>query len=130
VHRLLAALIALSLVSLQAQSLAFHTHAVADEHDDHDVDHRDHHAPEVHHHEPSDADLHVAEPDADSDTVTVAVPAATIVTGLILHLASAAAPLGAERQDAGRAPFVATRSHDPPARSHPRFRGPPTSIQS
>jgi hypothetical protein len=132
VHRLLTALIALSLVSLQAQSLAFHTHAVADEHADHDVNRHDHHGPELHHHSASDTDLHVDEPDAATATaiVTVVVPAATVVTHLVLHIASAAAPFGSQRQDARRVLSVVTRSHDPPERSQLRFRGPPTSIQS
>jgi hypothetical protein len=130
VHRLLAALIALSLVSLQAQSLAFHTHAVADEHDARDADHHDHRGPELHQHVGSETDRHVDEADVASDVVTVAVPAATVFTQLVLHIESAGVLIGAPREDAGRAPSVAARSHDPPAHSQPRFRGPPTSIQS
>ena len=129
-HRLLAALIALSLVSLQAHSLAFHTHAVASEHEDRDADHHDHYGPELHHHAASETDLHVDTADVASDAVTVAVPAATVFTQLVVHVESAGVVIGAPRQNAGRAPFVATRSHDPPAHSQPRFRGPPTSIQS
>ena len=129
-HRLLAALVALSLVSLQAQTLAFHTHPIASEHEDRDADHHDHHGPELHHHVASETDLHVDVADFASDVVTVGVPAATVFTQLVLHIESAGVLIGAPGHDAGRAPSVATRSHDPPAQSQPRFRGPPTSIQS
>ena len=120
---MLAAVAALSLFLLQAQAGAFHTHALADDHHD---DHR--HGPAIHHHDASEAgeEQHFEDGDSFSNIITVAVPNGTVViAAAVLYAESVEVIDCPPLQEAGRAPAIVTRSHDPPAVSHGRLRGPP-----
>jgi hypothetical protein len=122
VHRLLAALIALSLFALQAQSQAFHTHLLADEHDEH------HHGPAIHHHGDAESDRHV---DADELTggriLTITVPAGTTSATALVDIELNDTLAAPELQIAGRMRAIDVRSHGPPAHAQRPPRGPPPS---
>jgi hypothetical protein len=128
VRRGLAILISLALGALHVQSLAFHVHAVSDRPED-----RHHaHGPAIHHHEAVDEALHVdvAESSADGRVITIAVPAATTPSELVVSAEFTEAPRLPQPQLLGDARTIDVRSHGPPQLPEAFLRGPPTSIQS
>jgi hypothetical protein len=128
VRRCLAVFAALSLFALQAQSLAFHVHAVSDH--DHDEDHQ--HGPAIHHHDDVDSALHVDEPDPSTDgsVLTMAVPAATATSADVTFAEATESLHRPDLQLIGDARTIEVRSHGPPQRRTDSPRGPPTSLQS
>jgi hypothetical protein len=117
----------LSLFALQAQSLAFHVHAVSEHHDE---DHQ--HGPAIHHHDDFEDALHVDERDASTGgaTITVAVPAATVSALVVVDAELGEAVHRPDLQLIGDARTIEVRSHGPPQSRTASLRGPPTSIQS
>ena len=128
VRRCLAVLAALSLFILQAQSLAFHVHTAPDAH--HDDDHR--HGPAIHHHDDFDSALHIDEGELSprGTVITMAVPAATASTMVIVHAELVEALPGLELRLLGDARAIDVRSHGPPPASPSFLRGPPSSAHS
>jgi len=124
VRKGLAALVALSLFSLQAQSLAFHVHVVQD--NDRDDDHR--HAPAIHHHADFDNTRHIDEADPTADSLTLTVPVATPFSVERSLADSSAALLVPQPQRSDRTRAVDMRSHGPPVQRASSLRGPPTSL--
>jgi hypothetical protein len=128
VRRGLVILIALALGALHVQSLAFHVHAASDRQED-----RDHaHGTAIHHHEAIDEALHLdeAESSAGSGVITIAVPAATTPSELLVSAEFTEAPRLPELQLLGDARTIDVRSHGPPQLPEAFLRGPPTSIPS
>jgi hypothetical protein len=128
VRRCLAIFAALSLFTLQAESLAFHVHGVADAHhvDDH------HHGPAIHHHSDFDSARHIDEGEllAGGAVITMAVPAATASTLVIVHAVLAEALPTPELRLIGDARAIEMRSHSPPPLHDSLLRGPPSSAHS
>jgi hypothetical protein len=128
VRRCLAIFAAVSLFTLQAESLAFHVHAAPDAH--HVDDHQ--HGPAIHHHDDFDSARHIDEGElSPSGTViTVAVPVATASTLVIVHAVLAEALPIPELRLIGDARAIEMRSHSPPPLHNSLLRGPPSSAHS
>lgn len=124
-RRLLAALAAVSLIALQAQSLAFHVHTVADAHHENE-NHR--HGPAIHHHD-VDRATHVDDGDASARgaSVTIVVPVATESAEAVVSAEFTEALQAPELQLIGDARAVDVRSHGPPLDRDSFLRGPPPS---
>lgn len=122
----LAALVALSIVSLQGQSLAFHVHAFAGH------DHAAHrHAPAIHHHRDRDdanQTPHFTDVDPSASTVTLIVPAAVALSASHLLAEVRSVLQLPELQASDRTRVADTRSHGPPARRAVLLRGPPATL--
>lgn len=127
-RRGLAVLIVLSLYSLQVHSLAFHVHAISDHAED--SDHR--HGPAIHHHDNFDSTLHVDEGELSpgGSVMTIAVPAATASSAVVVDTELTEAPHAPELQRVGDARSIEVRSHGPPHLRSAFLRGPPASAQS
>jgi hypothetical protein len=127
VRRSLAAFTALSLFALQAQSLAFHVHAVGDAHDD---DHT--HGPAIHAHGSVDFDnaLHLEADDSQARgaVITIAVPAATASAAIVICIDFAEALTAPALQLIGGARAIEVRSHGPPPARPSSLRGPPQPV--
>ena len=127
----LAAVIAGSVCSMQAQALAFHVHAApeqpgADRHT---------HVPAIHHHEDDthhdeDQRRHVDADDwsAGGTVITIAVPVGTTTADMVMHAELAEALCAPELQLIGETRAIDVRSHGPPAPRNTLLRGPPTSV--
>ena len=128
VFRSLAAFAALSLITLQAQSLAFHVHAVGDTYDDD----QHNHGPAIHAHGGADFDevLHVEAQDSQARgaVITIAVPAAIATIAIVVHIDFAETSTAPTLQLIGDARAIEVRSHGPPPAGHSFLRGPPNSI--
>ena len=114
-----------SVFFLQVQSLAFHVHASIDH-----TDRRSHqHGPAIHHHEDFDSALHVDEPELSSrgKVITVAVPAATPASAVVVDAAITESPRAPELRLIGDARSIDVRSHSPPHSRSAFLRGPPAS---
>jgi hypothetical protein len=125
VRRGLAALIVLSLCSLQVQALAFHVHAVSDHPED-----RDHqHGPAIHHHGDLDRAPHIDAEDVSAvgAVITIAVPAATGSDAIAVYAEFTEALPAPELQLIGDTRAIDVRSHGPPPPRNSFLRGPPTS---
>jgi hypothetical protein len=128
VRRCLAIFAALSLFTLQAESLAFHVHGVPDAH--HVDDHQ--HGPAIHHHSDFDSSRHIDEGElsAGGTVITMAVPAATASTPAIVHAVLAERLPIPELRLIGDARAIEMRSHSPPPLRDSFLRGPPSSAHS
>jgi hypothetical protein len=128
VRRSIAAFAALSLFTLQAQSLAFHVHAAGGS----DQDNHHKHGPAIHTHGAADFDKkpHVETQDleARAPAITVAVPAATVTAAIVVYMDMAEATASPSLQLSGDTRAIEVRSHGPPPVDHSSLRGPPDSI--
>jgi len=132
VRQFLAALVALSVCSLQAQALAFHVHRGAD----HDADDRHAHGPAIHHHSQHHSESHHAVSAAEEEertggVVTLTVPAAVHLDVVPVHGPPAEiAPFEPTLELVQRMVAHDVRSHGPPSLLRPSYRGPPASLPS
>jgi hypothetical protein len=122
VHRdSIALLVCAALFALQAQSLAFHTHAV-----DGHAHGAHHHGPAIHVHEAFDRDLHIDAPEASTGRVlTIAVPTATGTTAAAVDAHVTGAFVAPDLRAIGETRTVDVRSHGPPPSVERPLRGPP-----
>jgi hypothetical protein len=126
VRRVLAALIALSVCSLQAQAMAFHVHRAPD----HEREARHAHAPAIHHHDHHTADpdhpLTIEDDDESASVLTLTVaPAAHVDSPPVAGAVDDVALLERVIVFVGHIDALDVRSHGPPALHRPFYRGPP-----
>jgi hypothetical protein len=131
VRRYLAALVALSVCSLQAQALAFHVHRGAD----HDADDRHTHGPAIHHHSQHHSEAHYAvsaaeEEESTGGVVTLTVPAAVHLDAVPVCGPVEVASFEPTLELVQRMVAHDVRSHGPPSLLRPSYRGPPASLPS
>ena len=125
VRSVVAAIVAISVCSLQVHALAFHVHAVTEQlgTDRHT------HGPAIHHHDYSGDDgrtPHVDGGDVSAGTViTVAIPVMTVCSPIDMHAEMTDALQVPSLQVIGEARAIEVRSHGPPAVPPPTLRGPP-----
>ena len=125
---LVAAIVAVSVCSLQAHALAFHVHAISG----HTEDASHQHGPAIHHHDDFDSARHVDEeerPDAGPViTIGIAATIAAAVSGAVGVVAEALPT--PELQLIGDARAIDVRSHGPPHSRNSSLRGPPALSHS
>jgi hypothetical protein len=127
VRLLVAAVIALSVCSLQAHALAFHVHAAAGRaHSEH------HHGPAIHHHDDIDGAAHV---DADESSergsvITIGVPVALVTASAVSYAEPAQVFSAPELAVICVIRTIDVRSHSPPQSRTTFLRGPPSFTHS
>jgi hypothetical protein len=127
VRSYVAAVIAASICSLQAQALAFHVHAAPEQRSGGD---RHTHAPAIHHHHHDDqtGDIRLSDASGNVETITLAVPAATSFEAIALDALPAEVQPFQQPELIARMPAVELHSHGPPLAPHSFLRGPPSSV--